>query len=207
MIEQPASAALAPERSARNTAFGLLLLTVALSALAGATIAGQLARPLAALTLATGLLKHGESEVPLPRGGSSEIRALVATFGAMRERLATRAAERERLLTEVETSRTEAVNEKNRFAAVLGALPVGVAVLDAQGGVVSTNPAYEQVWSGPLPVSRSVSDYVDYKAWWVDTGEPVQPEEWAAARVIQKGEAVLGHCCRFSASTAAALSS
>jgi signal transduction histidine kinase/ActR/RegA family two-component response regulator len=37
-----------------------------------------------------------------------------------------------------------------------------------------------------------VHDYHDYKAWWAETGVPVQPEEWASARAVQKGESVLG---------------
>ena len=30
-----------------------------------------------------------------------------------------------------------------------------------------------------------------YKAWWADSGKPVQPEDWAAAHAVQKGETVV----------------
>jgi signal transduction histidine kinase len=36
-----------------------------------------------------------------------------------------------------------------------------------------------------------VEGYGQYKAWWPDSGKPVKPEEWAAARTIAQGETVL----------------
>lgn len=89
------------------------------------------------------------------------------------------------LLAEVET-------EKNRLVAVMDALPIGVAILDAQGGLIQSNQAFAHVWGGPRPIPRSVDDYAAFKAWWLATGEPVHPEEWASAQAIQKGETVIG---------------
>ncbi|MHB1135005.1 MAG: PAS domain-containing sensor histidine kinase [Chloroflexota bacterium] len=99
---------------------------------------------------------------------------------------------RRRAEEELEAARAEAVNEKNRLDAVLQILPVGVAIVDAQGGGARTNLMYDQIWSGPRPQTRSVDDYAAYQAWWVDTGRPVQPEEWASAQAVLKGEAVHG---------------
>jgi PAS domain S-box-containing protein len=96
------------------------------------------------------------------------------------------------LMEDAVLARTEVENEKRRLEAVMEALPVGVAVLDSSGGSILTNLAYEQIWGGPRPPVDSISDYVAYKAWWVDTGEPVQPEEWASARAVQKGETIVG---------------
>ena len=31
-----------------------------------------------------------------------------------------------------------------------------------------------------------------YKAWWLDTGKQVQPEEWASAQAVQQGKTVIG---------------
>src|SRR5436190_3448780 len=47
------------------------------------------------------------------------------------------------------------------------------------------------VWGGPRPAIRSVQDYAAYKAWWADTGKPVQPDDWAWTRAVQKGETVV----------------
>lgn len=84
----------------------------------------------------------------------------------------------------------EAVIEKQRLEAVMQSLPVGVAIIDAHGGVILANAAFEQIWGSPRPAADSVSDYANYKAWWTDTGKLVQPEEWASARAVQQGETV-----------------
>jgi PAS domain S-box-containing protein len=81
--------------------------------------------------------------------------------------------------------------EKRHLEAVLQALPVGVIITDAQGGVLLTNGMDEQIW-GRRPMTRNVDDYGQYKAWWVDSGKPVQPHEWASAHAVLKGEPVFG---------------
>ena len=96
----------------------------------------------------------------------------------------------------VEAARAEAVNERNRLAAVLEALPVGVLIVDEQGGIVQTNPMYGHIWSGPLPETHTVRDYSAFIGWWAETGKPVEPEEWASALALKKGEAVLGQLLR-----------
>ena len=106
--------------------------------------------------------------------------------------------------------RAEAENERRRLEAVMEALPVGVAITDAQGGNIRSNNAYEQVWGSPRPTAASVSDYVAYKAWWSDTGKPVAPEEWASAQAVQKGQTVVGQLLeiqRFDGSRASVINS
>ena len=85
-----------------------------------------------------------------------------------------------------------AVTGKNRLEAVMKALPVGLAIVDAQGGTLDTNPAFDQIWAGPRPPTRAIRDYAAYHAWWTDTGRPVAPEEWASARAVGQGESVVG---------------
>jgi PAS domain S-box-containing protein len=84
------------------------------------------------------------------------------------------------------------IEERNRLLGVMEALPVGVVILDSQGGILHVNREYEAVWGGPPPVTQSVADYGAYQAWWVDTGLPLKPEEWASALAVQKGETVTG---------------
>jgi signal transduction histidine kinase/CheY-like chemotaxis protein len=55
---------------------------------------------------------------------------------------------------------------------VLDALQVGVSVVDKEGRIVVANTSEKQLWGG-------------HKAWWADTGEPLRPDEWGAARAIQ----------------------
>ncbi len=93
---------------------------------------------------------------------------------------------------ELETARNQAENEKLRLEAVMEALPIGVSILDSRGGVIKVNPSFERVWGGPAPKTRSVRDYAAYQAWWPETGTPVNPEEWAAAQAMLRGEPVTG---------------
>ncbi|MEW6054861.1 MAG: PAS domain S-box protein [Nitrospirota bacterium] len=92
----------------------------------------------------------------------------------------------------IETERTKAISEKIRLEAVMEALPVGVAIVDLQGGNIRANKAFERIWGSPRPAARSIGDYAQYKAWWVDSGKPVEPEEWASARAVQRGDKVVG---------------
>jgi len=72
---------------------------------------------------------------------------------------------------------------------VLETLPVGVWVMNEQGRIVESNPAGRMIWGGARYVG--VEEFGGYKGWWADTGRPIAPHEWAAARAIEKGETSL----------------
>ena len=99
-------------------------------------------------------------------------------------------------ITERKRAEAQILETTQRLQALMQAIPIGVALLDPQGGNVAANPAYEQVWMGPCPPVRSVDDYAAYQAWWAETGKPLQPEDWASARAVQHGEAVVGQLLR-----------
>jgi signal transduction histidine kinase/HAMP domain-containing protein len=109
-----------------------------------------------------------------------------------RDELIKEVEERQRAEEALKTAQSQAVSEKNRLEAVMDALPVGVAIVDALGGNVHSNRMFDLVWGGPRPLPQGVGDYAAYKAWWVDTGKPVRPEEWASSRAIRKKGTVLG---------------
>lgn len=69
---------------------------------------------------------------------------------------------------------------------VLEALPIGVWILDAEGRIVHGNPAGVAIWAGARYVGPQ--NFGEYKGRWVSTGEPIAPQEWAAARAIRNGE-------------------
>jgi signal transduction histidine kinase len=86
----------------------MLLGAVVLAVVAGGLLARPLSGPLAALSQAARRLAHGDSAASLPKGGASEIRELVATFGEMRDRLGAREAEKGRLLVSEREARARA---------------------------------------------------------------------------------------------------
>ncbi len=92
----------------------------------------------------------------------------------------------------LEAARTAALSEKGRLEAVMEALPVGIVILDEKGGVLRTNDALEKVWGGTPPPTASVDDNAAFKAWWTDSGLPVQPGEWASAIALREAKPVIG---------------
>ena len=98
----------------------------------------------------------------------------------------------QRQTKELEAASAEARNERSRLEAVMEALPVGVSITDISGGVLRVNRAFKELWGGEIPPTRSVKDYETFKAWRLDTGEPLPPGGWASAQAVQKGETVTG---------------
>lgn len=87
--------------------------------------------------------------------------------------------------TEIALRRSERL-----LSSVLDALPVGVWITDRSGRIVLANPAGERIWAGKRMVGPE--DYGEYKGWWVDSGEPIAADDWAAARAIRNGEDSIG---------------
>ncbi len=84
-----------------------------------------------------------------------------------------------------------------RLDRVLDTLPVGVWIIDAEGRIVSGNPAGTAIWGGARMVG--VEEYGQYRGWWADSGRPIAAEEWAAARAIRHGETSVGELIEIEA--------
>jgi diguanylate cyclase (GGDEF)-like protein/PAS domain S-box-containing protein len=69
---------------------------------------------------------------------------------------------------------------------VMETLPIGVWIADRTGKLISSNQAGREIWTGAKYVG--IDQFGEYKGWWADTGKPIAPEEWAAARAVRKGE-------------------
>ncbi|MFZ5787082.1 MAG: PAS domain S-box protein, partial [Acidobacteriota bacterium] len=72
---------------------------------------------------------------------------------------------------------------------VLELLPVGVFLLDRDGTIVTGNAAAQRIWAGVRLVGPE--EYGTYRAWSMETGEPLSASEWAAARAIREEASVL----------------
>lgn len=97
---------------------------------------------------------------------------------------------REQTAAALEQSRAAATAEASRLQAVLEILPVGVCLIGGEGTIQQYNREFEKVWGGSPPLSTSVEGYAAYQAWWTDTGQPLRPEEWAAARAVHENQLV-----------------
>jgi PAS domain S-box-containing protein len=98
---------------------------------------------------------------------------------------------RRQMEEELQRAHLATVREQNLLKAVFEALPVGICITDERGGILRTNHMDEQIW-GVRPATTGIEDYHEYKAWWENTGTPVEPEEWASARAVKNGETVIG---------------
>jgi PAS domain S-box-containing protein len=72
--------------------------------------------------------------------------------------------------------------ERSRLLAVLESLPVAVWIADQDGTVIQTNRAVENIWG------KQNAPYGKLKGWWADTGKALEPEDWALARAVFKGD-------------------
>lgn len=197
----------------------LFLAAVMLATWAGGLGAGILATVLSALVSAYFLIEPHQSLLIIEvskqlhvllfvlAGGSlsliiaflREIQArALAEATRQRERLEQEIAKREQIELALKSAHTEAMTEKNRLEAVMQALPIGLSILDAEGGNPQSNRAFAQIWGGALPAVRSVNDYAAFKAWWAETGQPVRSEEWASARAVREGETIVGQLIEIS---------
>ncbi|HEX6156641.1 MAG TPA: PAS domain S-box protein [Burkholderiales bacterium] len=77
---------------------------------------------------------------------------------------------------------------------VIDLLPVGLWVADREGRITLANPAGLRIWQGTRYVGPA--QYHEYKAWWVETGQPIAPEDWGLSRAVRKGETSRGELIR-----------
>jgi PAS domain S-box-containing protein len=77
---------------------------------------------------------------------------------------------------------------------VLETLPVGVWVLGPSGRIIYGNAAGQQLWGGARYVG--IDGFDQFKGWWLDSGRPIAPDEWAGARAIRDGEISLNELIR-----------
>jgi PAS domain S-box-containing protein len=87
-------------------------------------------------------------------------------------------------------SAEEALAQSERLVkVVLDTLPVGVAVVDANGDILLSNQVSRRIWSSMIASGRE--RWANSKGWWHDTGRRIEPHEWASARALTSGETSL----------------
>ena len=84
----------------------------------------------------------------------------------------------------------EAVRENQQLIRlVLATLPVGVSVLDRAGNIVLVNDASKRIWGGMIASGRD--RWAQTKGFWHDTGERIDPANWASERALSEGQTSL----------------
>jgi PAS domain S-box-containing protein len=145
-----------------------ILISLIVGSLFAVIIAEGLSRGLQKLVTAAEKIKAGDRDLRVGPSGSMEVSQLGTAFNQMLDDIST--------------------NEK-LLSKVLENMPVGVFILDAQGNVLSLNPAAQQIWEGAKYVSKG--EYNVYKGWFPDTGKEIESHEWGAAVALNENRAVL----------------
>ncbi len=136
------------------------------------------------------ILKNYQTEL------EKKVNQRTAELIKVNEELKKEIIERCRVEKSLKASQVETLNEKNRLEVVMNTLPVGIAILDAKGGNIRTTDEFERILGEKKIIPKPADDYLDYKAWWVESGKPVLKEEWASALALNKGESVVGQVFR-----------
>lgn len=88
----------------------------------------------------------------------------------------------------IEKANAELSEKEFMLSQVLETLPVGVAVLDREGGFYMTNKAFRDIWSF---IHLNGKNCFNFQCWSTQTGELLPAEEWPHSHALRKGEAVL----------------
>ncbi|HST66494.1 MAG TPA: SpoIIE family protein phosphatase, partial [Mycobacteriales bacterium] len=131
------------------------------------------------------------------RTGDTVLGALAVGFAGTREFPAAERRFLETVATQcalaVERTRlySTAATERERLAAVLSRLPVGVIIAEAPSGrLVLGNTEVERIWRHPFLASASIGEYGAYRGFHPADGRPYEPAEWPLARSLSTGEVV-----------------
>lgn len=86
----------------------------------------------------------------------------------------------ERAWAAVERAKAEkALNtEHARLDAIITTLPIGLLFMDADRGITMANEEARRIWTAAKSLEQMHD--VDFRAFWPETGEPLQIEEWPA---------------------------
>jgi PAS domain S-box-containing protein len=98
--------------------------------------------------------------------------------------------ERERRIKETE----ELLEAGRKLSGVLEALPVGVLIADAHGGVRQVNDEVSRIWGGAEPGENGV--YGEFLGWWGQAEQLIKAADGPIARVIATGESARNELTR-----------
>ena len=151
----------------RNKGLFYILISIIVGSIFALIVAGSLSKGLQKLITASEKIKDGARDLRVGHLASNELNHLGTAFNQMLDDIS--------------------ANEK-LLNMVLENMPVGVFILDAQGKVVSLNPAAQQIWEGAKYVE--FDEYHVYKGWFPN-GKEIESHEWGAAVALKENRVVL----------------
>jgi PAS domain S-box-containing protein len=92
-------------------------------------------------------------------------------------------------ITDIKVAERARRESEELLKTVIELLPVGVLILDDQGGNLAINPEAERIWGGTRTVD--IGQSTEYKCWRLEDGARIGAHKWAGARAIKKGETTI----------------
>lgn len=88
----------------------------------------------------------------------------------------------------------QATEQRALLNAILDAAPVALIVADENGALSHLNEESRRMWGRVLPMSRSVTEYSDWKGWFAPgsdrEGQQLTAQEWPLARALRGEESL-----------------
>uniref|UniRef100_B8HWM5 histidine kinase n=1 Tax=Cyanothece sp. (strain PCC 7425 / ATCC 29141) TaxID=395961 RepID=B8HWM5_CYAP4 len=166
-----------------NTRTTILLcaLTLGLALLLGLLTARWVATPIAQLSQASYAMAAGAKQQPLPtQTAITELQTLAEAFELM-------SAQVYQSLDRVKIALQES---KEKYQTLFQTLPMGIAITDAKGKLLESNPASERILGIPIDVqTQRTHDAPDWQIIRPD-GSPMPPTEFASVRALQENRYV-----------------
>ena len=94
-------------------------------------------------------------------------------------------------ITERQRAEKALRGSEEQLRIIIQTLPVGVLITDRTGRIVESNGGVEQIYRGIATMTLSPQEYRIGKAWWTESGQPVQFGEWPSDLAIRTGEVVM----------------
>lgn len=92
-------------------------------------------------------------------------------------------------VTERKRSDEELRKQQNMLQRIFEVLPIGLWIADENGVLLRGNPAGVKIWGAEPHVG--ISEYAVFKAWRLPSREPIAGNDWALAKTIRDGVAIL----------------
>lgn len=92
-------------------------------------------------------------------------------------------------ISESKKAEEELQRRENLLERIFTVLPVGMWIADKDGAILRGNPAAAEIWGG-MP-DLPITSYSMFKGWRLPSGEPLGSDDWALARTLRTGEAIL----------------
>ncbi|MGE5401448.1 MAG: sensor histidine kinase [Ignavibacteriales bacterium] len=79
--------------------------------------------------------------------------------------------------------------QETLMRSVVDMLPVGVGLVNNNHEIIIANRAFKKIWGNVNRLDEK--ELSNFKGWWADTGEQINPGDWSLLRALKNGETTM----------------